>query len=360
MLQFWSQMQQQLWQGWSQMGNSSQGSATPNLMAAMMDAWQQTTMQTARTMTENAAPTVKIVREQMMHSQTALLRLLEMTNQVWQNLQPVAGESDDWDAALQQQMEHVRNVLLQSATDVVGAGGNMTELWQTYLQQWQNFGMPWLQAAQNAMPMMGTAMGGDTQALTDMTGLYWDAFQQTFGQLLQAPGIGYTREFDEKQRAAFAAWLDYQQASYEYQVVLADTWVKAFEQLMQEMLKMQQSGEEIKGLRDFINRWSTIADTIFKDIFRSDAYVEVQSRLVNALMAYRVKQRSVNEEVLELLDMPTRSEIDEAHRRIYELRREVKALKREMAQLKEKPKSTRKSSSSRKKSSTTPKSSEET
>lgn len=346
-MQMWTKM----WQQWAGIGNRA-SSAMPNPMMQMMDAWQQMLMQTSRTMTENAAPTVQMVNEQMFNSQSAMMRLLELTTQVWQQMQPVMQDGGDWNAALQAQMQRVRETLLQNSADIVGAGGNMAELWQTYMQQWQNFSMPWMNAMQNAMPMMGPTMAGDTNALTQMTALYWDAFQHTFGQMLQAPGIGYTREFDEKQRAAFAAWLDYQQASYEYQVVLADTWVKAFEQLMQQVLTMQQSGEEIEGLRAFIMRWSNTADEIFKDIFRSDAYVEVQSRLVNALMEFRLKQRMVNEELLDIMDMPTRSEIDEAHRRIYELRREVKALKRHISQLQEQPKAARKSSSTRKKTTT--------
>ncbi len=346
-------MQQQLWQSWAQMGNGPGTNQTmQNPMASMLQTWQQMLTDNMRMMTENATPSVQMVSEQMVNAQTTMLKMFEMTMQTWQKMQDNVGENGDWTQAIQQQTQQMRDMFLQSSADVVGTSSNMGELWQTYLQQSQNLTMPWFSAMQNAMPKLGNAMSGDTQAFTDVSTLYWDAFQQTFGQLLQAPGLGYTREFDEKQRGAFSAWLNMQQASYEYQVVLAEAWVKAFEQLLQQLVNMQQNGEEITGLRDFVTRWSTLADDIFKEIFRSGNYIEVQSRLINALMEYRVKQRAVNEEALDLLDIPTRSEIDEAHRRIYELRREVKALKRELTQLKDEPKPTRKSSSTRKKSST--------
>lgn len=336
MMEMWTKAQQQMMQGW--MGNS-EASADPN-MGSMMEMWRKMTMQSMQQWTQHADPAIKSVAEQMLNGQQAMMQMFNMMSQTWQQIMPIVNTGGDWNKALTEQMQKIRAVLLESATDVVGAGSNLSQLWQTYLSQWQNFGMPWMQAMQQGMPLMGSAMMGDQNALTQMTNMYWDAFQDTFGQLLQAPGIGYTREFDEKQRRAFAAWLDYQEASYEYQVVLAETWVKAFDQLMREMVELSQQGQKIEGLRAFINRWSETADHIFKDVFQSDVYVIAQSKLVNALMAYRIKQRDVNEKLFEMMDMPTRSEVDEANRRIYELRKEVKALKKELATLKDKPKST--------------------
>ena len=54
-------------------------------------------------------------------------------------------------------------------------------------------------------------------------------------------------------------------------------------------------------------------------------------------MTYRIQQREIAEASLSLYDLPTRSEVDEAHRNIYELRKEVKALKKALADL-QKPK----------------------
>lgn len=345
MMQTWAQAQQQMMQNWLQMGTTAQATPETN---HMMDMWGDMVKQSMQFWTQNADPTVRDVSEQMFNSQKAMMRLLEMSAQVWQNMMPVIEDGDDWNTALSAQLEKVRDMLLQNTSDVVGAGANLTQLWQTYLEQWQGFAAPWMRSAMQSMPNMGAAMAGDSNALTQMTTLYWDAFQDTFGQMLQAPGIGYTREFDEKMRQSFAAWLDYQEASYEYQVMLADAWVKAFEELMRDMIDMAQQGQEMEGLRAFLNKWSATADGIFLEIFRSDAYVEVQSRLVNALMEYRIRQRAVTEKILELNDLPTRTEIDEAHRRIYELRKELKALKRQVAQQNEKPKTTRKRSSTKK------------
>jgi chromosome segregation ATPase len=48
-------------------------------------------------------------------------------------------------------------------------------------------------------------------------------------------------------------------------------------------------------------------------------------------MALRVEQRKILEMILEQFDMPTRTEVDQAHKANYLLRKEVKALKKALA-----------------------------
>jgi class III poly(R)-hydroxyalkanoic acid synthase PhaE subunit len=114
---------------------------------------------------------------------------------------------------------------------------------------------------------------------------------------------------------------------------MAETWFDAFERLMARSLQMAQEGQTISGVREMMRMWTEVADDVFTEMFGSDLYIETQSRMVNASMAYRVAQRRIMETVLAAYDMPTRKEVDEAHRRIYELRREVRELKRQVEQL---------------------------
>ena len=72
---------------------------------------------------------------------------------------------------------------------------------------------------------------------------------------------------------------------------------------------------------------------MFLEAFRTERYTLAQGKFLNANMEYRISQRRIMEEYMEAFDMPTRSEIDEAHRRIYELRKEVKGLKKQLNEL---------------------------
>ena len=80
--------------------------------------------------------------------------------------------------------------------------------------------------------------------------------------------------------------------------------------------------------------WTRGAEQVFTDGFRTERYVLAQGQMLNAAMAYRVHEREIIEVFLNLYDLPTRTELDETHRRLYELRKEVKDLKKTISELK--------------------------
>jgi hypothetical protein len=144
--------------------------------------------------------------------------------------------------------------------------------------------------------------------------------------------LGYTRELNEKMLKGFDAWQDFRRASFEYQTLLANTWVRAFEKLMQELLVLAQQERPIQSLRELVLLWNNVADPVFIEVFRSEKYIRIQGKLLNTAMAYRIHRREILELVLKILDMPTRTEVDEAHRSLYEQRKEIKALKKAVAE----------------------------
>ena len=323
----WADAQAQMMQTWTDMTDT-----TVKAQSQFAEIWQGMAQQNSHAWTDKSDKTIQTVADKMLESQQGIQQMLKMAWQTWEKVMPVIAEDGDWQTALDDYVDKIREDMLNLPAMSMRGMNDMNALWKTYLDQWQGYLNPWTNAMQASQPLTGPAMMGDRNSLIEMTNLYWDAFQDTFGQLLQAPGLGSSRELDEKLRLGFAAWLDMQTASYEYQVVVANAWVESFKSLMEELVNQAEKGEQL-SLRDFLNKWSGLADDIFKTTFASDAYVAAQSKLVNAMMSYRKRQRAVSEVVLQALDLPTRSEVDEAHRRIYELRKEIKALQKTVVEM---------------------------
>jgi class III poly(R)-hydroxyalkanoic acid synthase PhaE subunit len=148
-----------------------------------------------------------------------------------------------------------------------------------------------------------------------------------------SPGLGLTREFNEKLQLGFDAWVSWQLATMEYQGVVGELWEQAFKQFQEDLIALAEKDEKIETLRDFVLLWTRGAEQVFTDAFQTEKYVLAQGQMLNAAMAYRVHEREIIEVLLNLYDLPTRSELDETHRRIYELRKEVKALKKTIAEM---------------------------
>jgi class III poly(R)-hydroxyalkanoic acid synthase PhaE subunit len=97
---------------------------------------------------------------------------------------------------------------------------------------------------------------------------------------------------------------------------------------MRRLVALAEKGDTVPSVKTLLGLWSETVDQVFTDVFRSEAYIRIQGRLVNTATAYRVREREIVDACLKTSHLASRSELDEAYRRIYDLRKDVKELKR--------------------------------
>jgi class III poly(R)-hydroxyalkanoic acid synthase PhaE subunit len=203
---------------------------------------------------------------------------------------------------------------------------NQAELWQIYVKGLQKLAQLWAESLQESRESGSGVVSGYAGAFIELSNLYWNMYEKTLGSVLQSPGLGYSREFNNKLLKSFDAWINFSKASFDYQVVLLDIWLKASEQLMRELASSEEKGETIQNWQQLLQVWSSVFDRVFVERFRSEDAVESQGKFLNSGMTYRLYQQQLMEVFLKMYDLPTRSEVDEIHRSIYELRKEIKSL----------------------------------
>ena len=186
----------------------------------------------------------------------------------------------------------------------------------------------WAGLLRLSLEIVSQALVSYALALSELANLYWDIYEKTFGTVLQSPSLGYTREFNNKLFKSFDAWINFYKANFEYQVVLVDVWLKAFEELTRELASFTEKGETLQNWQQFLQVWSSVFDRVFAQTFRSVDALEVQGKFLNSALTYKLHQQQLMEVFLKMYDLPTRSEVDEIHRSIYEMRKEIKSLKK--------------------------------
>jgi class III poly(R)-hydroxyalkanoic acid synthase PhaE subunit len=190
----------------------------------------------------------------------------------------------------------------------------------------------WAEPLRLSLEIASRVVVGYASAVSEVTNLYWDIYEKTFGSVLQSPSLGYTREFNNKLFKSFDAWINFSKASVDYQLVLLNVWLKASDELMRELASSEQKGEMVQNWQQFLQVWSSVFDRVFAQTFRSEDALEIQGKFLNSAMTYRLHQQQLMEVFLKMNDLPSRSEVDEIHRSIYELRKEIKSLKKSLAQ----------------------------
>jgi class III poly(R)-hydroxyalkanoic acid synthase PhaE subunit len=333
MSEAWVEAQKNLWETWAEAMILKPKSTTATSKPEITDLWSQIAQQNMEAWQAGAAPIAKATIEQFFAVQETAIRFLEFSTRLWEAIGPKIQAGEDWVSTLEKNMEQFRKQWILFPEVAKGTAEDVEHLWNDYLQQWQRFGQPWVLAMQRSPEFFGRMMTGDSTAYIGLSNLYREAYQGTFARLVASPGLGMTREFNEKLQLGFDAWVSWQLSMMEYQGVVGELWERAFKHFQEDLILLAEKGEKIKSLRDFVLLWTRGAEQVFMDGFQTERYVLVQGEMLNTAMAYRVREREIIEVFLNLYDLPTRSELDETHRRIYELRKEVKALKKTIAEM---------------------------
>lgn len=117
---------------------------------------------------------------------------------------------------------------------------NSVELWQIYIKGLHKLAQLWAELLQQSIE---TAVGGSSALFEPI--FYWHIYETTFGRFLQSPSFGYTREFDRKLLGSFNSWINFYQASFDYQLVLIDVWARAFDESIRELAVSEEKGKTI-------------------------------------------------------------------------------------------------------------------
>ena len=157
-----------------------------------------------------------------------------------------------------------------------------------------------------------------------------DEINQVFKRLVEGPDFADFGVLEKKFMRTSQDWMNLRNASAEYQTVITKAWTQAFDAYVKEF--STQSKEEPVDTHAMMQRWLKIANNSLIQVQRSDEFLAAQRKLFKTNTRYKLKQREIIEAWCENFTMPTRSEVDDLHRMVYELRREVRQLKTQLKQ----------------------------
>ena len=326
-----TEAQKKLCESWFELMRAA---PSPPLFPPVADQWRELVLQGLKSCTAESEQVVKDVAERLVTTQDVVMRFLELSISAWKAMAPQIESGEDWQTGVKNYAEHLRQQFLQVPRVMTQGAQDTEELWRLYLQEWQKLVQPWAESLRRVPWHVGQAATGDGSAVLKLTNLYWDAYERTFGRLLESPSLGHARELTQDLLKGFDAWVESRRAILEYQIGLSEAWARAFEQFVRKLVSMAEKGEKIQSLMQLLNLWIDVTEGVFTELLGSEDYLQKQIRLVNTVMAYRLIEREIVEAFLKASHLPSRSELDEAYRRIYELRREVKELKKSLREIK--------------------------
>ena len=111
-----------------------------------------------------------------------------------------------------------------------------------------------------------------------------------------------------------------------YQLVIQNAWGEALKRFLRDV--NVADGAPIRTWRELADLWIEVANDALIETHRTPEFLEAQRRLTRSSTECRLAEREIAEAYCEIHHIPTRTEVDELARTVYELRKEVRALKR--------------------------------
>jgi class III poly(R)-hydroxyalkanoic acid synthase PhaE subunit len=154
-----------------------------------------------------------------------------------------------------------------------------------------------------------------------------EAMRREGASWLGMPAFGIGREHQERLQQLAQAQLDYQQRDAAYNALMLKALQRAYEVFEGKLAEREEPGRQLASARALFDLWIDAAEEAYADIALSPEFREVYGALVNAQMRLRQGVQREVEQACAQLGMPTRSEVDAAHRKIAELERALRRLR---------------------------------
>ena len=184
---------------------------------------------------------------------------------------------------------------------------------------------------ENPFPEMFKAMRGQgAQGLEQWiedTSPYLEAWRRESTSILGMPAFGIGREQQERVQKLMQAQIDYQQHESAYNALMMKAAQRAYGVFENKLAEREEPGRQLTSARALFDLWIDAAEEAYAEIALSPEFREVYGARVNAQMRLRGGVQREIEQMSAMLGMPTRTEVDAAHRKIAELERALRRMR---------------------------------
>lgn len=195
---------------------------------------------------------------------------------------------------------------------------------------WRGAIEKWMQLAPQGIPKAGN-VDDLLKALFDPT--QWaqaglGPLDRAIEHLVEGPSYATLWTIDRKLLRAQKLRAEWARDLASWQLLMQGAWNEAFKRFLGAV--HTQEGEPIRTWRELADLWIGVANDTLVETHRTPEFLEAQRRLTRSSTECRLAEREIAEAYCEIHQIPTRTEVDELSRAVYELRRDLRALTKSM------------------------------
>ena len=146
-------------------------------------------------------------------------------------------------------------------------------------------------------------------------------YQDSFGKFLAAPQLGIQRESLQQVNAAIAAYHPFMAALGDFLVTFSKPLKNSMDLIQQTLQDEDRMNTEFNSAKDLYNFAVRIFEKEYDNWLKSPEGVQSVAGLVEKYMEYKKTLNPVRDNWFKSLAMPTRTEMEDVYKGIYELKK---------------------------------------
>lgn len=301
----WMRTQQAYWKQWTEMSRQAMG-ADPFAQQQRKNPWEAAMEHWWQAISPGATDSARGFVDKMIEQGKVFFNL---NDELARNLE----KTQDWSDALNRTFEKMQDSFAASAEQSADASEKGFSQWMGF---WEGPIESWRKAA------------GSLPLNNDLAGV-----SNLFEQLMGMPGLGYTREDEERYKSLGQAWAHYQHTLISYSHFFADLGSASIRRMRELLKSLAEEGKKVESGRALYDIWVAACEEEYAKHTMTPAYSKVHGELVNALMAFKKQWRELMDNRLGAMGLPTTREVRTLQTRLQESRRELRTLRSELETL---------------------------
>ncbi|MGB1108715.1 MAG: poly(R)-hydroxyalkanoic acid synthase subunit PhaE [Gammaproteobacteria bacterium] len=244
---------------------------------------------------------------------------LDMGEAMWGVMDQLGQSQEDWQSTVNQAMEQLRSTMEAGMPSGGDAWGGFADSWGLDSDSWNRF------VSNNSLGGFNPAMN----PITMLAGPGAEAYQRMFHTPM--PAVGANREWQEKLQHWTHLARDYGKAVNEYSSLLQEANSDAVNILGDTLRKggMENAPENLRSMYDL---WVDSGEAAYAKLALDERFVKAQGEQMNALFRLKKHEQCMADDYLQMLNIPSRRELDSAHKRLQDARREVRCLREKLCE----------------------------
>jgi class III poly(R)-hydroxyalkanoic acid synthase PhaE subunit len=166
--------------------------------------------------------------------------------------------------------------------------------------------------------------------------LWSETYENTIGKLFRLPGLGLTREYEERAKKALDAQMRFLNTLPDFQEQVLSASKAAMDKVVDHISKIDIKQVSPETYQLFYKIWVSNNEDAFIELFRSETFCRTLANTIHRGLDAKKKMDTVMENWLSFWNIPGGKDMDEVYQAVYEMKKRIRWLEQELGDLRQK------------------------